>query len=249
MIYISYMKIIIVYNIYIDNNVNKNWKYIVLGQLKDLKKSNILKSIKYINFTITANNKKYMRRCVNLLKSYFIYSKLIKNQYIKFHITKKYINKYEYYSIYNVYKLALKNQNDIILYFHTKGMSHNRKRINIEKLLTKSILNPDNIINFFIEHDNINKVGLFPSNGGFIWFNFWYVRCSYINKIECPIESDNRWYYEGWLANYKPNVDVNVNDCYSLFKNNNQLFTGEETNNYIKNLNKYLTIYKINKHY
>jgi hypothetical protein len=66
------------------------------------------------------------------------------------------------------------------------------------------------------------------------------MRCSYVNKLQCPIESNTRWCYETWLANYKlyenENENVHENSCYSLYSNSKNFFTGDEASNLIKNI-------------
>ena len=87
------------------------------------------------------------------------------------------------------------------------------------------------------ESREIHKLGLFPAKedpvvqkdfktkGGWMWYNFWYARGSYLaNHCEEPKITDNRWYYEVWLAGPYDKSLVPVHDCYSLYYDRPQIY-------------------------
>ena len=78
---------------------------------------------------------------------------------------------------------------------------------------------------------NIDKIGLYPSDKGFIWFNFWWARGDYINKLEEPIISEDRYYYEVWLNKFKK---IECDNSYSIIYDNNKCLSFDEVNDVIK---------------
>ena len=150
------------------------------------------------------------------------------------------INLFEYYGIKKLYDLSQTEPNKIYLYFHSKGMFNYRgigdERTKEEIILTKTIINPwSSVLNIFKNNLNINIMGMFPSTGGWIWFNFFWIRGSYIkNKCDDPKITDNRYYYESWIA------DINNpkgNELYNMYKGNFIRYSGEEA---LQLLDKYI---------
>jgi len=80
--------------------------------------------------------------------------------------------------------------------------------------------------------NNISRCGLFPSTGGWVWYNFWWGKGTYINTCEVPQISTNRWYYESWLGT--GNQDSSVS--YSGYSNDNELYDPIVATQDIKNL-------------
>lgn len=113
------------------------------------------------------------------------------------------INTYEYYGILKVWKLGqtFNRSDDILLYFHSKGITHHSDYSNNRNDAYNVILkNIDYISEIFDLFPSIDKVGYFSGGIGWIWYNFWYARGSYINQVEKPILTDRRHYYEDWLC-------------------------------------------------
>jgi len=203
-------KIIIVYYIYI--NIDRCWKTIIRGQLEDLLKSGILN-----------HSELYIHICC---PEYILDKSIefINNYYQNFTLSNSTQNQYEYPGLKLLYDLAQKNPDSIMFYMHTKGMvfsDFDNQRNHVEKaILRNSIYNYENIIELF-KNDNINKIGLFPSEDNFIWFNFFWVRSNYI-KIP-PKISDDRFYYEHYISL------AGFNDkCYSLITNNFKSYSLDE---------------------
>lgn len=47
------------------------------------------------------------------------------------------------------------------------------------------------------------KAGYAMSHGGFVWYNFFWVRDSYVRRLLEPIITPRRHYYEDWLGRLK----------------------------------------------
>ena len=153
----------------------------------------------YIVATILKSQEKFLRQSTALLfPSYNI------------HIDCYYTNEYEYRGILKVWELAQKHyqHNDIILYFHSKGVTrHKNYTINKNDNYNIILKDLDKIKEIFTIFPIIDKVGYSCSNYGIIWYNFWFVRGSYAHLIEKPIKTDRRHYYEDWLCRKVDHVD------------------------------------------
>jgi hypothetical protein len=114
-----------------------------------------------------------------------------------------YENEFEYRGILKAWELGQihNTKNDIILYFHSKGVTRNSTYANNRNDNYNIILkNVHKIKEIFSIFTKIDKVGFSNSQLGWIWYNFWYARGSYINNVEKPIKTSRRWYYEDWLG-------------------------------------------------
>ena len=119
------------------------------------------------------------------------------------HIECYYTNEHEYRGILKVWELGQIHNatNDIILYFHSKGITHSHN-YDVHKndnynIILKDI---DKIKEIFTIFPTIDKVGYSSSHVGWIWYNFWFVRGSYVYMVEKPIKTERRHYYEDWLC-------------------------------------------------
>jgi hypothetical protein len=146
-----------------------------------------------------------------------------------------YENEFEYRGVLKVWELGriYNTPNDIFLYFHSKGVTHNpcyeyNRFDNYNALL----YNFDKTKEVFTIFPEIDKVGFHSGGIGWMWFNFWYARGSYIFQVERPIKTERRHYYEDWLSrkvqlgdeysenerpiDYYPNT---LRNCYALATN------------------------------
>ena len=99
---------------------------------------------------------------------------------------------------------------------HTKGMVYHDKpgRINSEiRILRNTIKNWKYILNIFKNYSFIDKAGLFPDHSGIIWYNFFWIRGSFLKQLEPPKKTnEDRYYYEtGYILNKN-----NENNCLNL---------------------------------
>jgi hypothetical protein len=103
-----------------------------------------------------------------------------------------YENEFEYRGILKVWELGkiYNKRHDIILYFHAKGTSHHPNydynRNDPYNIILKNI---DLIKEIFSIFPPIDKIGYCSGGTGWIWYNFWYARGSYINLVEKPIKT------------------------------------------------------------
>ncbi len=217
----------IVYFIWI--NINRPYKIIIEGQLEDIILSNILvDGFLHIVISLDKNIQINIENIIN---------NSLHNYKNKYNIDFFYDNHYEYYGIKKLYDLALINPNKYFFYMHSKGMhsSYNCiERTHHEKILTKGHLNKyTTVIDIFNNNKEIVSAGLFPGdlfygNKNYIWFNFFYVKGSYLNTCESPkISDDNRFYYEFWLGNSSLKNNENIK-IYNLLNNNYDKFSTKE---------------------
>jgi hypothetical protein len=97
--------------------------------------------------------------------------------------------------------------------FHGEDKSRNE----IEEKLTKNTIKDwQHTISIFKNNSNIHKLGLYPSDRGFVWFNFWWARGEYINRLEEPIITEDRYYYDIWLSKIKK---VECHNSHSILYN------------------------------
>lgn len=210
----------IVFFIYI--NSKKNYKKIIKAQLNDLILSGVL-TVADLHVVINISDDVNCKEDLNLFFNTFninIASILYTEE-----------NYFEYEGLTKLYELALSNKYDYLSYFHTKGMSYKKhlffKRSPREIVLTYlNFYNYKNTIQLFDSNSNINKISPFPSfdeesklQGQWSWFNFFWIRATYVKYIEKPQKTLDRFYYEGWTK-LLLNRRSSTNDNYSLYYRN-----------------------------
>ena len=122
-------------------------------------------------------------------------------------------NRFEYPGIRRIWDYAQniasddEARNTIILYTHSKGMintylsNFHAARVPLEiKLFHATFDRWDEALRMFARHGDLSKAGCLPSHlGGNIWFNMFYVRASYVQRLVNPTIAKDRFYYEHWL--------------------------------------------------
>ena len=172
----------------------------------------------YVNCSINSNYYDFIINQINLVKHYnatiYIVATIEKTKEDEFkqhiyelfpnvHVECYYENEFEYRGILKVWELGqlYNNTNDIILYFHSKGVTHSSSyeshKDDDYNIVLKDI---DIIKEIFTIFPKIDKVGFLAGGIGWLWCNFWYARGSYIHTVERPIKTIRRHYYEDWLA-------------------------------------------------
>ena len=63
----------------------------------------------------------------------------------------------------------------------------------------------------FKKYSYIDKAGLFPDYTGIIWFNFFWIRGSFLKQLNPPIITNDRYYYEHHYIKSSQN-----NNCFNL---------------------------------
>lgn len=210
----------IVFFIYI--NSKKNYKKIIKAQLNDLILSGVL-TVADLHVVINISDDVNCKEDLNLFFNTFninIASILYTEE-----------NYFEYEGLTKLYELALSNKYDYLSYFHTKGMSYKKhlffKRSPREIVLTYlNFYNYKNTIQLFDSNSNINKISPFPSfdeesklQGQWSWFNFFWIRATYVKYIEKPQKTLDRFYYKDWTK-LLLNRRSSTNDNYSLYYRN-----------------------------
>ena len=51
---------------------------------------------------------------------------------------------------------------------------------------------------------SINKAGFAATAYGYMWFNFWWAKVTYVKKLVEPELTTDRYYYERWLGRLEP---------------------------------------------
>ena len=144
-----------------------------------------------------------------------------------------YENEFEYRGIKKVWELGQihNNKNDILLYFHSKGITHNPwYKFNKEDNYNIILKDIELIKEIFKIFPKIDKIGYSSGGAGWIWYNFWYVRGSYISQVERPVKTTRRHYYEDYIARKVADCDKycleerpfsfyenTLNTCYNFY--------------------------------
>ena len=205
------MKIHIVYFAYLKPN---QWEDIVLEQLWDLKSSPLYELADSVNISVCSDDVALKR-----LKQH-IWAKFKKVGIINWQTN----NTYEYPGIKAIYDLSKNDEDSVILYFHTKGMTSQEKTKGVDSLrkflFKNTISNFETYINEFKTHPNLDVGCVFPSEFGFSWYNFFWVRSSYVkNYLPEPEPQKNRYTWERFIGSEYSKKDVK---CFSPFLGHNK---------------------------
>ena len=184
-------------------------------QLKDLIKSNIL--IKYkvkIYCVIVCENKKKKSRINNLFNNL----NLTKHCELKIYYKKNIYKEYE--GIYKVWSISQVKDSNLVLYFHGKGISYLTNRFiylrqPIEKLIFRILIGKlKKNLEIIYRIKSISKVGILSGGNGWLWFNFWIAKKSYLSRVKKPIMTNRACYYEDWLGRLEIDKDKNYQNIY-----------------------------------
>jgi len=205
---------------FINTLINKNYVQWLVNQIDMIKNYN---STIYIIAIIKKGNENNFQQIVE---------KHFPNLNINYEY--HYKNEYEYRGILKVWDLGqiYNTSNDIILYFHSKGVSRHSSYAQNKNDNYNIILKDINKIKeIFTLFPMIHKIGYSVGRKGHIWYNFWFARGSYINRVEKPILTSRRHYYEDWVARViKNNVPQIVN--YERDLNNTNIYENTLRNCY-----------------
>lgn len=182
------MKIKIVYFAYL---VPDKWLSIVTEQLSALQKLDLYNMAENIYMSVISDDQE-LDNLKNLLVEK--YSKIeIKNVYRE--------NVYEYPGIKTIYEIAEDDDDILLLYFHSKGMTSNQHGER-QALFKYTIENYVDAINEFKKNKNVDVVCAIPHKNGFAFYNFFWVRSNYVrNYCTRPEISSNRYIWEVWIGN------------------------------------------------
>lgn len=177
--------------VYFAYLVPNRWYSIVKEQLDELKNLELYEMAANIYFNVISDDVE-----LEQLKS------LLKSDYPKIEIANHfYENVYEYAGIKNVYDISSENEdNTIILYFHSKGMTSYQDD-DRKKLFRKTISNYKEAIEAFENDKEIDVVCAIPHYNGFAYYNFFWIRSSYVKKwLPEPVISTDRYMWEIFIG-------------------------------------------------
>jgi hypothetical protein len=129
-------------------------------------------------------------------------------------VTRSPLNRFEYPGILALWELAqyaIPRQdahNHVVLYFHSKEMINHKNapgRGFWNGRLSRVVVRDwRRIVARFAADPGVNKAGYHVSELGWVWWNFYWVRASYLLQLTRPTVSSYRHYYEFWLGQLKP---------------------------------------------
>lgn len=178
--------------VYFSFLVPNIWLPIVTEQLDALKDLDLYERAVNIYFSVISDD--------NELKVLKI---LLKEKYPKIEIVNHfYENVYEYPGIKTVYDISdEKDDNTLILYFHSKGMTSNLHDLR-KRLFNVTIKNYKEAIKEFENNNEIDVICALPHPNGFAYFNFFWIKSSYVKKwVPEPTIQKNRYMWEIWIGN------------------------------------------------
>lgn len=191
----------IVYFIYI--NPKKDWRALISGQLADVAATGILREAALY---LEVSDAHVTEGLEDFLKS-------LPYDYAEINIHHE--NAFEFFGLHRLWELGRDDSHKLLIYFHTKGMSYknkyplaiwNRRSLRELALTYYTFKDWRRTARLFKEKPKLCKAGPFPndtegkSHGSFMWFNFFWVRASYVKELVEPPRRDDRFYYEAWLT-------------------------------------------------
>jgi hypothetical protein len=181
------MKIKIVYFAYL---IPDKWLPIVEEQLDSLKSLELYNESSNIYMTVISDDNQ-----LTTLKE------LLANKYSKVEIKNVFQdNVYEYPGLKTIYQIAEDDDDTLLIYFHSKGMTSNQHETR-QYLFKYTFENYKDYLKEFENNKHLEVAGAIPHENGFIFFNFFWARSSYVrNYCEKPIVSDNRYIWEVWIG-------------------------------------------------
>ncbi len=181
------MKIKIIYFACLIPNA---WEPIVLEQLESLKKLNLYSTASNIWMSVISNDNELSKLKLILSQNY---NKIqLKNVFTE--------NYYEYPGIKTLYQVAEDDDDTILLYLHSKGITSNQHEMR-KYLFKNTIENYKDYVNEFKKNKDLDIAGAIPHYSGFCYFNFFWTRSSYVrNYCSRPEISENRYIWEVWTG-------------------------------------------------
>jgi len=149
-------------------------------------------------------------------------------------VTVSTLNSFEYPGIRKVWEVAQSSSStrDLIFYFHSKGITLTKTYAPHAGANYMSLFELPRVLEVFGTFPTVDRAGHFSSTFGWVWYNFWVARGSYLSALEEPAMTTRRHYYEDWLCRV-PKIKMDMVDpsfnetyyyknpwaCYSLCSN------------------------------
>ncbi|MFZ5630121.1 MAG: hypothetical protein ACOY5B_13400 [Spirochaetota bacterium] len=207
---------------FVNCYINPRYLYMVSSQLKELRRTGLFEGTRAILYVISSGTEGDRLRLGNELKQIFGESPAVQHE----HTTE---NQFEYPGIHKVWQLGQPDRDGYILYFHARGISHlklgrfRRNRQRQEKRLFRRVIGEwRQNLTWLQNLASAAKLGINCGGNGWVWFNFWWARASYVHNLEQPVVTDRRHYYEDWLGRYQPpgttpgEYASNLSQCLSI---------------------------------
>jgi hypothetical protein len=201
-----------------------HWTWLVTVQLKDLKATGLLE-VASLN-VIAATSLTSPTADEDMMSLTRIVKEIAGSSAT---VTPRYENRYEYWGLHSMWEKAMsqnpqQRKDSIFLYMHSRGMVKHgamteERRAETDLPLFKHVVEPwRDALHRFKTVPQLDKAGFVMSHGGYCMFNFFWVRSSYVARLEAPAERPtdhrvqgggppaskmsevNRYYYEYWLA-------------------------------------------------
>lgn len=212
----------IFYFVFIPPGV-EHWNLLVIAQLKDVKATGLL-DVALLN-VIAVTQRTSPTATEDIASLAGIVKEIAGASAI---VTPRYDNRYEYWGLYSMWEKAMsqdtqQQEDSVFLYMHSKGMVNHgnmteEKRAKSDGPLFKYVIEPwKDVLHHFKTNPEVNKAGFSLTRGGYIYFNYIWVRSSYVTRLEAPVERPldtnrggkggkaamnnvDRFYYEHWIA-------------------------------------------------
>jgi hypothetical protein len=187
------LKIKIIYFAFLQGD---HWEEVICEQMNSLKSLPLYEEAEEILMSVVCNDEQLKR-----LKQH-IWAKWKKVKIVSFQKQ----NSYEYPGIKSLWDTAKNSEDCVILYFHTKGISETSKKRGGGKfrkiLFDGTIKNYQVYLNEFRKKPTLDSAMMFPSENYFAWYNFFWIRSSYVkNYLPEPQITKDRYYWERWIGN------------------------------------------------
>ena len=192
---------------FINTLVNDTYPFLFSTQMNDLFSTRILdETHAHLHIEMVASPQDF--RIHEILKNIFgekYQSKITTTVHVQ--------NNYEYPGLDRVWRLGqnMSKNDEIILYFHSKGISwctydETKNRDALGTYLFDVVIRPwKKIMDIFRDNPGIDKIGHSPSPSGWIWYNFFWIRGTFAQQLERPIITSRRHYYEDYVCR-KPRI-------------------------------------------
>jgi hypothetical protein len=202
----------IVYGVYINNKAS--WRKLIKAQLQDLKSSGVLSEAE---FHIVVTNP------LNIEIGSFFLDLDFPVMSIEVYLE----NQFEYPALRRVHQLSFCKDYAVIVYFHSKGMSHVKPyRRNVHEIVLTNFTFFDwrKILLKFESDSHLGVAGVLPGEGGdYVWVNFWWASSRYLRSLNPPVPAKNRFVHEFWLTERK-NSEVFNFKILNIVKNNEECY-------------------------
>lgn len=183
--------VFIFYFVFVPPGVSR-WKWLLPAQLKDLKATGLLDVASLTVIAATDPNSSTATKDMMLLAG--IVEEIAGTSAT---VTPRYGNRYEYWGLYSMWEKAMsqdirQREDSVFLYMHSKGMVyHNNitEASRVDRPLFTHVIEPWREVLFhFSTVPELQKAGFAVHRHGYIFYNYIWVRSSYVARLEAPIE-------------------------------------------------------------